>query len=58
MQLPSLQENQMQFNDDEIQTIKDLLEDWGFEYALSANTEKVIALCLKLGLNDLARRLR
>lgn len=47
-----------EFSADETQTIKHLLEDWGFEYGLRANSEKVVALALRLGLNDLARRLR
>lgn len=47
----------MTFTDDEIETIKALLEDWGFEYALSADRDKVIALARRLGLDGLAERL-
>jgi len=45
------------FSPDEVETIKALLEDWGFEYALSADQAKVIALAQRLGLHDLAKRL-
>jgi N6-adenosine-specific RNA methylase IME4 len=37
------------FTDDEIETIKKVLDDWGFEYSLKADPEKVTALCKKLG---------
>lgn len=47
----------MTFTDDEIETIKALLEDWGWEYALTADRYKVIALAKRLGLDDLAKRL-
>jgi len=47
----------MTFTEDEIETIKALLEDWGFEYSLSADREKVIALAQRLGLEALAKRL-
>lgn len=42
------------FNMDDVATIKALLADWGFEYGLVANRDKVIALCQKLGLSKLA----
>ena len=38
----------------EIQTVKDLIEDWGWEYALKANRDDVIALAQKLEMNKLA----
>lgn len=38
------------FSDDEIETIKSLVYDWGFEYSLNAKSEKVAALAKRLGL--------
>lgn len=38
-----------QFTADEIETIKKMIDDWGFEYALKADSEKVAALAKKLG---------
>jgi hypothetical protein len=38
------------FTDDEIETIKKVLDEWGFEYSLKADPAKVLALCEKLGL--------
>lgn len=40
----------MQFTDDEIETIKALIEDHGFEYSLQADADKVWALGVKLGI--------
>lgn len=42
----------MKFTDDEIQTIKHMIEDWGFEYSLKANQRKIVELAKKLGLAD------
>jgi hypothetical protein len=44
----------VQLTEKEVQTIKDLIEDWGWEYALKANRDDVIALARKLELNKLA----
>lgn len=38
----------MEFTQDELETISDLISDWGFEYSLSADSEKVEALRKKL----------
>jgi hypothetical protein len=38
----------IEFTDDEIETIKDLIADWGFDYNLEADSEKVKALGIKL----------
>lgn len=48
----------MTFTPDEIDTIKALLNDWGFEYSLTADRAKVIALCKKLKLDKLADNLK
>jgi hypothetical protein len=45
----------MQFTDDEIETIKNLIKDWGFEYSLSTGRNKLIALAKKLDMFDYAR---
>lgn len=42
---------------DEIETVKALLEDWGWEYALKADRIKVVALARKLRLEQLAKDL-
>lgn len=39
----------MHFTDDEIETIRCLIYDWGFEYSLRSNREKVEALGRKIG---------
>lgn len=38
----------MQFTDDEIETIKNLIKDFGFEYSIVSDLEKVRALAKKL----------
>ena len=38
----------MQFTSDEIETIKALITDWGFEYSLRADRDKVMALKEKI----------
>lgn len=48
----------MQFTDDEIETIKNLIKDWGFEYSLVTNRDKLIALAEKLNMLDWARMLK
>jgi len=48
----------MQFTEEEIETIKKLISDWGFEYSLSAKREKVIRLAIKLDMLDIARMLK
>ena len=47
----------MQFTDDEIETIKNLIKDWGFEYSLVTNRNKLIELAKKLDMHDYARML-
>jgi hypothetical protein len=37
------------FSQDEIETIKDIINDWGFDYCLQANYDKVKALAQRLG---------
>ena len=39
----------IELSDDEIQTIRHLIDDWGFKYVLTAEREKVDALAKKLG---------
>jgi hypothetical protein len=46
-----------EFSADETETVKQLLQDWGFEYSLTADPEKVRELALRLGMKALARRL-
>lgn len=43
------EEGKLTFDESELETIKDLISDWGFEYSLRADTEKVQALAKKLG---------
>lgn len=45
-------QNEDRFTDDELETIRNLINDWGFEYSLRADTQKVIALAIKLGLTE------
>lgn len=40
----------MEFNAKEIKTVKDLIEDWGFEYNLQAKRNEVIELAKKIGM--------
>lgn len=40
----------IEFTDDEIETIKDLIQDFGFEYALGADSKKVWDLGMKLNI--------
>lgn len=44
------------FTDDEIKTIKALIEDRGFEYSLTSDRDEVVALAEKLGMSDYVRR--
>ncbi len=44
-------------SEDEIETIRNLIKDWGWEYALMADPKKVAELARKLGLEKLARDL-
>jgi hypothetical protein len=41
----------MQLTVDEIDTIRDLIRDWGFEYSLRADLGKVMALAQKLDMD-------
>lgn len=47
----------LQLTDDELRTVKALIEDWGWEYGLQAERRKVAALARKLGLDRLAKDL-
>lgn len=44
------------FTEDEIKTIRDLIDDRGFEYSLTSDRDKVMALAEKLGMSDYVRR--
>jgi len=44
--------NEDRFTDDELETIRHLIIDWGFEYSLVANREKVKTLAIKLGMTE------
>lgn len=41
----------MQFTDDEIETIKNLIKDFGFEYGIVSDMAKVRELAKKLEMN-------
>lgn len=43
---------------DEVNTVKNLISDWGFEYALRADRDRVIALAEKLNMSREAKDLR
>lgn len=45
----------LELTDDEMETVKALLEDWGWEYGLTADRAKVVALMRRLGLDNLAK---
>ena len=47
----------MELTPTEVQTVKDLINDWGFEYSLKAKRDDVIALALRLGLHREAKSL-
>lgn len=38
----------MTFTEDELETIKNLIDDWGWEYKLKADSAKVLNLAKKL----------
>lgn len=42
--------------EDDVSTVKALIEDWGFEYGLQADPAKVLALAGKLGMADYVKR--
>lgn len=44
-------QDRVEFNDDEIETIRLLIKDRGFEYALQSKDEKVRVLAKKLGMD-------
>lgn len=46
------------FSPDEVETIKKLLADWGWEYGLTADRVRVAALAARLGLAELAKDLK
>lgn len=41
----------------EVETVKRLIEDWGWDYALKADRRQVVALARRLGLEKLAQDL-
>lgn len=47
----------MELSTDEVETVKKLIEDWGFEYGLKADETKVGALAAKLGLDRIVKEL-
>jgi len=42
----------MQINEEDIKTIKSLIEDFGFEYGLKTKEEEVIKLARKIGMTE------
>lgn len=52
------QGNDVTFDKSELDIIADLILDWGFEYSLKADREKVCALAERLGLQEWAERNR
>lgn len=44
----------IELTDDDVETVRALIEDWGWDYALTADREKVVALARKLGLDSWA----
>ncbi len=47
----------VELTDDEIETVRALLNDWGWEYGLTAERAKVAELAKRLKLPNLARDL-
>ena len=46
----------IELTDAEKKTVADLIDDWGFEYGLTADRDKVIALAERLGMQDWVKR--
>lgn len=46
----------MELSPDEEKTVADLIQDWGFEYSLQADRNKVRALAERLGLQEWSER--
>jgi len=40
----------MKINNEDIETIKSLIRDWGFEYSLQTTQEQIVKLAKKLGM--------
>lgn len=45
----------MQFTNEEIETIKRLIDDHGFEYGIKSNSEEVYNLAKKIGMERFCR---
>lgn len=45
----------VELSDEEVEVVRALLHDWGFEYGLTADREGVVALMRKLELEKLAK---
>lgn len=43
---------QVNLNERDYETIKDLIKDWGFEYSLEANRNDIINLARKIGIDE------
>lgn len=41
----------IELTDDEIETLKNLVLDWGFEYSLDTDRDKLILLAEKIGMS-------
>lgn len=48
----------MELSAEEQQVVADLIQDWGFEYSLKADREKVCQLAERLGLKEWADKNR
>ncbi len=44
----------LELSDDEVETVRRLIDAWGFEYSLTADRLKIVALARKLGLKKWA----
>jgi hypothetical protein len=47
----------VELTEKEVQTVKDLISDWGFEYSLKTNRDDLIALAERLGLHQEVKNL-
>lgn len=52
----TLRGHQMQFTDEEIKVIRQLIDDRGFEYGLKSNLNQVWVLANKLGMTEYCKR--
>lgn len=48
--------NEFILSEQEQKTLTALIEDWGFDYALQAKTEEVVALARRLGMTEYVER--